>query len=64
MFITWENFGTKLFFCLRWGHLKQVSLYLTNREYKFSSWSVSAKFMFIITSNCLSIFHVSVDRRI
>jgi len=19
MFITWETFGTKLFFCLRWG---------------------------------------------
>jgi len=36
MFIIWENFGTKLFFCLRWGHLKQVTLYLTNGEYKFS----------------------------
>jgi hypothetical protein len=64
MFITWGNFGTKLFFCLRWGHLKQVSMYLTNGECKFSGWSVSSKFMLIITSNFLSIFHVSVDRRI
>ena len=24
MFIIWENFGTKLFFCLRWGHLNTL----------------------------------------
>jgi hypothetical protein len=42
MFIIWKNFGAKL--CLRWGYLKQVSLYLTNREYMFSRWAVASKF--------------------
>lgn len=46
------------------GHLKQVSSYLKNGEYKFSDWSVSSKFMLFITSKFLSIFHISVDRRI